>query len=295
MDHTDVAPIAEMLEERRYLIDVAYWMLGSPSEAECVVDETYRRWYRLPNGVRKRITDPRSWLAKTAGELCLDRLVLPDWADGLPATVPDPQGTELPPATEEEEVGPVVLDALDVLPPAERAAFVLNDVFGMSPDTVADIVGHTEPEYAELLDRARHYLRIQRSRPTTPKEHDILTRAFRQACVSGDPGMLVRLLSPDVTAWFDGGGKVRAVSRAVRGSRQVADSMLTLLALPLRTTLSTHSVNGRTGLVARYNRQVAAVITLGIADHQVTQVWVVLNPDKLHSWNQPSLPGPTSA
>jgi RNA polymerase sigma-70 factor (ECF subfamily) len=297
MDHTDVAPIAELLEERRYLLDVAYWMLGSPSEAESVVDETYRRWYRLPDGVRKRITAPRSWLARTAGEICLDRLVLPDWADGsaFPARAPDLQGTEPSPATREEEVGPVVLDALDSLPPAERAAFVLNDVFGMSPDTVADIVGRTEPECAELVDRARRYLRIQRSQPTTPKEHDILTRAFRQACVSGDPELLAPLLSPDVTAWFDGGGKVRAVSRAVRGSRQVADSMLTLLACPQRTTLSTHSVNGRTGLVARYNHQVAAVITLGVADHRVTQVWVVLNPDKLHSWNQPPLPDPTSA
>ncbi len=77
MDHADIAPIAELLEERRHLLDVAYWMLGSPSEAESVVDETYRRWYLLSDAARKGITAPRSWLAKTAGGICLNRLVLP--------------------------------------------------------------------------------------------------------------------------------------------------------------------------------------------------------------------------
>ncbi|MFD0502939.1 hypothetical protein ACFQ0G_08625 [Streptomyces chiangmaiensis] len=165
----------------------------------------------------------------------------------------------------------------------------------MSPDTVADIVGRTEPEFAELADRARRYLRIQRSRPTTPKEQDILARAVRQACMSGDAELLASLLSPDAVAYFDGGGKVRASTKPVRGSRQVADSLLTLLEPRRHTTLSTRSVNGRTGLVARYDHQVAAVITLDIADHEVTEVWVVLNPDKLHSWNQPAPPDPTPA
>ncbi|MEE1665157.1 sigma factor-like helix-turn-helix DNA-binding protein [Streptomyces sp. WAC07094] len=288
MDHADIAPIAELLEERRHLLDVAYWMLGSPSEAESVVDETYRRWYLLSDAARKGITAPRSWLAKTAGGICLNRLVLPEWADdgAFPGCPPDgPRATDPPPAPP-EEVGSVVLDALDSLPPTARAAFVLNDVFGMSPDTVADIVGRTESECAELADRARRYLRIQRARPTTPKEHDILVRAIRQACMSRDAELLAALLSPDATASFDGGGKVRASSRPVRGGRQVADSLLTLLARRSRTTLSTHSVNGRTGLVARYDHQVAAVITFDIADHLVAQVWIVLNPDKLHSWNR---------
>jgi RNA polymerase sigma-70 factor (ECF subfamily) len=191
----------------------------------------------------------------------------------------------------EEEVSRVLLNALDSLSPAERAAFVLNDVFGMTPDTVADIVGRTQPEIAELADRARHSLREQRSHPTTPEEHDALARAVRQACLSEDTDLLASLLCPDATAFFDGGGKVRALTRPVHGSRQVAHSLLALLARRPRTTLATHSVNGRTGLVARYDHQVAAVISLDIADHHVAQVWVILNPDKLRSWNQPSTPG----
>jgi RNA polymerase sigma-70 factor (ECF subfamily) len=287
MDRADAVSIAELVDERRYLLDLAYWMLGSSSEAESVVDETYRRWYGRSDAARRQTTAPRSWLAKTAGVICLDRLAPADRADDAcrAASATERQEAESPVATLGEEVSRVLLNALDSLPPAERAAFVLKNA-GMPPDTVADIVGRTEPEVAELADRARQYLRVRRSGPTTPEQHDAVARAVRQACVSEDTELLDSLLFPDVTAFFDSGGKVRALVRPVHGSRQVAHSLRTLLARRPRTTLTTHSVNGRTGLVARYNQQVAAVISLDIADHHVAQVWVVLNPDKLRSWNQ---------
>ncbi|MGA6160213.1 hypothetical protein ACPEIC_43595 [Stenotrophomonas sp. NPDC087984] len=185
------------------------------------------------------------------------------------------------------EVSRVLLNALDCLPPPERGVFVLHDAFGMAPGTVADIVGRTEPECAELADRAHHSLRMRRSRPTTPDEHDALAHAVRRACVGEDAELLASLLCPDATAFFDGGGKVRTPIRPAHGSRRVAHSLLTLLAQRPRTTPTTHSVDGRTGLVARYDRQVAAVISLDITDHRVAQVWVVLNPEKPRSWNQP--------
>ncbi|MFJ3307167.1 RNA polymerase subunit sigma [Streptomyces sp. NPDC086549] len=289
MDHADAVPIAELLEERRHLLDVAYWMLGSSRQAESVVDETYRRWYRLSDAERRQVTAPRSWLAKTAGRICLSRLAHPDRSatgqrEGHRAETGDAEGAQ---ARLAEEVSRVLLNALDSLSPAERAAFVLNDVFGMAPDAVADIVGRTEPECVELADQARRSLRMQRSRRTPPEEHDALARAVRRACLNEDAELLTSLLCPDATAFFDGGGKVRALTRPVHGSRQVAHSLLTLLARRPRTTLTTHSVNERTGLIARYDHQVAAVISLDVADHHVAQVWVILNPDKLRSWNQP--------
>ncbi|MER5436700.1 sigma factor-like helix-turn-helix DNA-binding protein [Streptomyces sp. NPDC002588] len=297
MDDADVVPIAELLDERRFLLDVAYWMLGSPGAAERVVDETYRRWYGLPEAARLGITAPRSWLAKTAGGICLGRLALPDRSAAGPGrgSLIQADDAEEAQACLGEEVSRVLLNALDSLTPDERAAFVLNDVFGMTPDTVADIVGRTEPECAELADRARHCLRMRRSLPTTPEEHDALAHAFRQSCLSEDVDLLASTLCPDITAFFDGGGKVRALTRPVHGSRRVAHSLLTLLARRPRTTLTAQSVNGRTGLVARYDHQVAAVISLDIADHHITQVWVILNPDKLRSWNQPPTPGGPSS
>jgi RNA polymerase sigma-70 factor (ECF subfamily) len=295
MGHADVVPVAELLDERRHLLEVTYWMLGNSGDAESVVGETYRRWYGLSDAERGRITAPRYWLAKTAGGICLGLLAHPrgaadqrDQREEHHTKNGDAEGAQ---ASLAEEVSRVLLNALDSLSPAERAAFVLNDVFGMASDSVADIVGRPESECVELADRARHSLRRQRSRPTPPGDYDHLARAVRQACVDEDAERLESLLCPDATAFFDGGGKVRALSRPVHGSRQVAHSLLTLLARHPRTTLTTHSVNGRTGLIARYGHRVAAVISLDIADHHVAQVWVVLNPDKLRSWNQPATPG----
>jgi RNA polymerase sigma-70 factor, ECF subfamily len=294
MEHADAVPIAELLDERRHLLDVALWMLGSPGEAESVVDEAYCRWHGLSDTARRLITAPRSWLAKTAGAICLGRLATPERADGITCAVgaaEGPRAAERQVATVEgEEVGRFLLSALDSLSPAERAAFELSDVFRTTPDVVADIVERTEPLCAELADRARHSLRLRRSCPTAPAEHDTLAHAVRRACVKEDAGLLASLLCPDVTAFFDGGGKLRALTRPVHGSRRVAHSLLTLLARRPRTTLTTHSVNGSTGLVARYDHQVAAVISLDIANHQVAQVWVVLNPDKLRTWNDPPAP-----
>ncbi|MFJ9563962.1 sigma factor-like helix-turn-helix DNA-binding protein [Streptomyces fuscichromogenes] len=296
MNHADAAPVAELLDERRHLLEVTYWMLGSSRDAESVVGQTYRRWFELSDAQRGRIAAPRYWLAKTAGGICLGLLAQPhrdaagqgSQEGAHPTSAGDAEGAQ---ASLAEEVSEVLLNALDSLSPVERAAFVLNDVFGMASDSVADIVGRPESECVELADRARRSLRTQRSRPTTPGEHDLLACAVRQACADEDAELLESLLCPDVTAFFDGGGKVRAASRPVHGSRQVARSLLTLLARHSRTTLTTHSVNGRTGLVVRYDHQVAAVISFDVADRRVAQVWVILNPDKLRSWNQHPTPG----
>lgn len=292
MEQVDGAvPIGDLLEERRHLLDVAYWMLGSLDAAEHVVDETYRRWYRLSEPAQADMSHPRAWLAKVAGGICLDRLAHPDRAGGEMHTSPGGGAeTPPPPAAWEQEISAVLLDALDSLSPAERAAFVLNDVFGMTPGTVADIVGQPERECTELAGRARRSLQARRSLPTTPRQHDAVARAVLRACSAEDAGQLTSLLSPDATAFFDGGGKVRALVRPVHGSEQVARSLLTLLARRPCTTVHTHSVNGRTGLVVRYDGQVAAVISLDIAGTQAVQVWVTLNPDKLRSWNPPTAP-----
>ncbi|MFG2359751.1 RNA polymerase subunit sigma [Streptomyces sp. NPDC048521] len=280
----DTLPIAELLDERRHLLEVAHWMLGSRIAAERVTDEAYREWYGLSDDQRARIRAPRAWLTQVVGGICLARLALPDRAGEAQAPVREREQRD---TGLEGEVSVVLLRSLDTLSPAERAAFVLNDVFGMAPGTVAGIMGQSEPECAEPADRARHSLRSRRAQPTSPGRQDEIVRAVRQACADEDTDRLASLLSPDATAFFDGGGKVRALTRPVTGSERVARSLLTLLARHPRTTVHAYPVNGRTGLVARYDDQVAAVVTLDIAGSRVVQVWVVLNPDKLRSWNRP--------
>ncbi|MGW3415136.1 RNA polymerase subunit sigma [Streptomyces sp. NPDC000888] len=144
-----------------------------------------------------------------------------------------------------------------------------------------------QPDEREHTDRARHSLRARHARPAA-QQHDAVAGAVRDACRAEAPEALEALLAPDVSVLFDGGGKVRAPARPIHGFRQVAWCLLSLLARHPRTTLDTHSINGRTGLVVRYDRQVAAVLTLDVADARVVQVWVTLNPDKLRSWNRPA-------
>ncbi|MFJ6070934.1 RNA polymerase subunit sigma [Streptomyces sp. NPDC093065] len=285
MDHSDdPVPISELLDERKHLLDVAYWMLGSGGAAESVIDETYRHWYQLSDAERAGIAAPRAWLAKVAGGICLARLAVPERpasAAGGRAAGTDEAGAL------GEEISEVLLNALDALSPQERAAFVLNGVFGMAPGTVADVVGQSEPEVAELTLRARDSLRARRARPTTAAEHDAVVHRTRRAWATRDEALLASLMAPDVTAFFDGGGKIRATIKPVHGTERVARCLLGLLDPGSRTTLRAQSVNGRTGLVMRYDRQVVAVISLDVAADRIVQAWIVLNPDKLRSWNRP--------
>ncbi|MFJ4624399.1 RNA polymerase subunit sigma [Streptomyces sp. NPDC088812] len=280
----DTLPIAELLDERRHLLDVAHWMLGSPVAAERVIDEAYREWYELSDQQRARIRTPRAWLIQVVGSISLARLDVSDHHGDAQGSARGRRrrGTGL-----EDEVDAVLRRTVDALSPAERAVLVLDDLLGTTGPTTADSLGRPEPDRAEPVDRARHSLRARQARPASPRRQDEIVHAVRQACADEDTGRLASLLDQEATAFFDGGGKVRVLTRPVTGGERVARSLLTLLARHPRTTLHTGSVNGRAGLVVRYDGQVAAVVTLDIAGSRVVQVWVVLNPDKLRSWNQP--------
>lgn len=285
----DAVPIAELLDERRHLLEVAHWMLGSGIAAEHVTDEAYREWYGLSDHQRARIGMPRAWLTRRVGSISLTRLAGPDRDGGVRGSTQKGGSSD---TGSEDDVDALLVRTLDTLTPAERAALVLNDVFGIAAKAPTSAAGRTdtgplEPAYTEPADRARHSLRARRARPTSPRRQDEVVHAVGQACADEDPDRLVSLLASDAAAFFDGGGKVRTLTRPVTGSARVARSLLTLLARNPRTTLHTRSVNGRAGLVARYDGQVAAVVSLDVAGSQVVQVWVVLNPDKLRSWNRP--------
>ncbi|MFE2462536.1 RNA polymerase subunit sigma [Streptomyces sp. NPDC059402] len=285
----DTMPIGELLDERRHLLDVAHWMLGSSSVAEHVTDEAYREWYALSEHQRDRIGAPRAWLTRVVGSISLARLALADGDRGPQGPVGSSGGSG--PALE-DDLDALWAGALDALSPAERAALVLNEALGGAAGEPVSAAGPAGPDRprpvdTEPLDRARHSLRVRAARPTPSHVEDALVDAVRQACADEDVDRLAGLLDPDAVAFYDGGGKVRTLTRPVVGGPRVARSLLTLLARHPRTTVHTRPVNGRTGLVARYDGQVAAVVCLDLAGTRVVQVWAVLNPDKLRSWNRP--------
>jgi RNA polymerase sigma-70 factor, ECF subfamily len=273
MDEADAAPIADLLDERRYLLDLARRMLGGTREAERVVDEVYRRWYGLSDEERRKIVRPGSWLARTTGRSCLNRLA----GSGSVEDGPEPG-----------EGGPALGDG----DPEQGDGDPEQGDGGPEPGD-----GGPGPACARNPEAASASVAVELSRglPAAPREQDAVVRAVGRACLDGDGELLASLLCARATAFVDGGGRIRAPDRPVHGSRQVARTLLALLARRPRTTLSAQSVNGRTGLVVRYERRVAAVVCLDVADHRVAHVWVILNPDKLRSWNEPPGPLPTEA
>lgn len=224
-------PMTEPVEifetHRRYLTAVAYRMLGSHADAEDAVQEA---WIRA-SGTAAEADDPRAWLTKTVSRICLDQLrargrrqenpldLLPD-VERAPADA-DPTVR----AESADRVGYALMLVLDQLPPDERLAYVLHDVFGLSFDEVAPIVERTPPAARKLASRAR-----DRVRGAAPRDADqAATRAQRRAVVDaflaaardGDFAGLLAVLHPDVEFHLDQGADG---IRIVRGAEKVAAS-----------------------------------------------------------------------
>ncbi|MFC7905062.1 RNA polymerase subunit sigma [Streptomyces griseoincarnatus] len=160
-----------------------------------------------------------------------------------------------------------------VLPPPEGSA-------GAARPTVPDVIV-VRPRDAQPTTVRQHAA----ANPTTLRQHDAVVHAVRRALVAADVDLLLPLLAPDAAAFFDGGGKIRTLVAPVHGRDRVARGLLRLLDRGPHTTLAAHSVNGRTGLVVRHGRRVVAVLSLDASGTEAVGVWVVVNPDKLRSWN----------
>ncbi|TNY37186.1 sigma-70 family RNA polymerase sigma factor [Thermomonospora catenispora] len=295
--------LSAVMSERRRLINLAYRLLGSLSEAEDVVQEACARWYALPHRQRETIESVSGWLMKVTGRICLDLLrsartrrerYVGDW---LPEPLPDRAewiggrpGADAPvdPAdriTLDESVTMAFLIVLESMTPSERVAFVLHDVFRYPFAEVAEIVGRTPAACRQLASSARRRIRaVQTPEPPVSRQAD-LVRAFRRAWEAKDVNALIDLLDPDATAIADGGGRVAARLRPLRGGEQIARYLVDLAGRMLdNVTFIQRTVNGRPGLVARQNGVTVTVLAFDVAADRIKHIWAVRNPDKLRRW-----------
>src|SRR5881628_2718573 len=246
--------LAEQFEEHRaHLRAVAYRMLGSASEAEDAVQES---WIRLGRTDVSDIENLRAWLTTVVARVCLDmlRTRTSRREDRLDTHVPDPVITRAAGDPESDamladSVGLALLVVLETLDPAERLAFVLHDVFGMTFDEIAPIVDRSPVAARQLASRARR--RVQGRAPNA--DHDLqqqrrVVDAFMAAVRDGDFERLVAVLDPDIVLRADGGALAGA-SRVVRGARAVAEQAATFSKLGLSNQFVL--VNGNLGVVSR--------------------------------------------
>lgn len=289
--------------ERRQLVNVAYRLLGSLTEAEDAVQEAYARWYAMSRQQQEAVRSPGAWLTTVAGRICLDLLgsarvrreryvgewipePLPDRTEWISGTTGGDGADPADRITLDESVDMAFLVVLESMTPAERVAFVLHDVFRYSFAEIAEIVGRTPAACRQLASSARRRVRAAQA-PAVPKAGQAgLVRLFKQAWEARDMEALVGLLDPDATMAADGGGMVGAVRRPVEGSDRIAQYLIHIATLAPGLTLLERTVNGRPGLVAQRSGVTMTVAAFDLTGDRITRIWAVRNPEKLRPWTE---------
>jgi RNA polymerase sigma-70 factor (ECF subfamily) len=259
-------------------------MLGSLSEADDAVQEA---WLRLSRSDTSGVDNLAGWLTTTVGRVCLDMLRSrrSRREQPLDAHLPDPIVSREDRFDPEHEallvdaVGLALLVVLETLPPAERLAFVLHDMFGVPFDEIAPIVGRSPTAARQLASRARRRVHGAAAAPDTDltRQREVVD-AFLAASRDGDFKALLAVLDPDVVLRADYGALAGA-SRVVRGARAVAEGALTFsrFAQFARPAL----VNGAVGLVAAPGGQPFSVIGITVRRGKIVEIDILADPARL--------------
>ncbi|MFM9372845.1 RNA polymerase sigma-70 factor [Streptomyces sp. Da 82-17] len=299
------------VEHRGLLFSVAYRLLGSAADAEDAVQDAWLKWSAAD---RSQVADPKAYLTRIVSNVALERLrsarhkretYVGPW-------LPEPVLTEAGGAggagvaggavadtaevvADAESVSMAMLVVLETLSPLERAVFVLKEVFGFSHAEIGEAVERSEAAVRQAAHRAREHVRARRPRFAADRSRQrAATERFLAAATGGDVNALLELLSPDVTLWTDGGGKVRQALRPVVGAETVASWFAAIGTVtyqgvaPGDMKAQLVGINGESGILfsgpdsnGRGERVIATVTFDFDADGRITTVHNVANPDKL--------------
>ncbi|MFE3253115.1 RNA polymerase sigma-70 factor [Streptomyces sp. NPDC059209] len=283
-----MSKIEEFEELRPLLFSIAYRILGSVTEAEDAVQET---WLRFDLSTT-RPTSAKAYLSTVVTRLSIDVLrsarvrreayVGPWFPEPL---LDDPYQDPERSVELADSVSMAALLLLERLSPLERAVFLMREVFAFEFDEVAAAVGRSQAACRQLLVRARRHMEAGRPRfEADRRERQELATRFFDALSNGDVGVLQDLLAADVHLVGDGGGKTPQLANAVTGAARVAKLLGGFIPWLLRVdvTLEPHEVNGQPGAVFRdRDGRVLVVLALDVLDGRVQAIRSVTNPDKL--------------
>ncbi|WP_026923770.1 RNA polymerase sigma-70 factor [Glycomyces arizonensis] len=274
---------------------IAYRLLGSASEAEDAVQETFLRWDAAD---REHIQVPEAWLTKVLTNLCLTQLTsararretyVGQW---LPEPVldGDPMLGPADTAEQRESVSLAVLVVMERLSPTERAVYVLREAFSHSHAEIAAILDITEAGSQQTFHRAKRHLtaEVPRAEVDRAAARKVIDE-FLAAAAGGDVEALVKLLTEDAVAVGDGGGKVPARAKPFSGALAVAKFLRGLFKpgaakrelLGGPAAIHTAVVNGAPALVAVVDGRLAGIMGIEVTGGRVSAVRNMVNPDKL--------------
>jgi RNA polymerase sigma-70 factor (ECF subfamily) len=283
-------------EQRARLVSLAYRLSGSVADAEDAVQEAWIRLQRADAGPATAPLDVPAWLTTTTTRIALDQLRSagrrketyvgpwlpePRLGEGIgPVAAPLPDEA----AALADELSFAVMVVLEALTPAQRAAFILHDTFGVPFDEIARVLDRTPAAVRQLASRAREQVaagaRRERADAAT---HRRTLEAFLAASAGGDLDALVRVLDPSVVYRADGGGLVRTALNVVSGPDMVGRLVLGVLRRGgSDVTVSVRHVNGAPGLVFARGDALVGVVALDVtAQGRVAAIDVLMNPEKL--------------
>ena len=272
---------------RPLLFTIAYEILGSATESDDVLQDSYLRWADVDLST---VHDTKSYLAQLVTRQALNalRAGARRREEYVGPWLPEPLLLDdQDPAIDvvlAESVSMAMLVLLETLSPDERAVFVLREVFGFDYREIADAVGKPAPTVRQVAHRAREHVRARRKRfdNVDPQRNAEITAQFLATAASGDVEALMAMLAPDATWMADSGGKVSAARRPVIGAEKVARAITGLLrkaGTGMHVELVT--CNSAPAVLFYLDDQLAMVVTLEIAGDRITNFYVMRNPDKL--------------
>lgn len=279
---------------RSLLFAIAYRMLGSVTDAEDMVQDTFLRWQQVSD---QSIKSTKAYLTKIITRLCIDRLrsARVQREQYIGSWLPEPIVTEstanvtTDPMTVAELADSLTmafLVLLERLSPLERAVFLLREAFGYNYNEIGQIVDKKAATCRQIFRRARQHLADQRPRfQTTLQQQEQLTYKFMQACQQGDFQGLLDLLAEDITLWSDGGGQVVACLKPLHGSAKVAGFLRAIYRrgkkLGWGYEVKLAKINGQLGLIYTRDNIIESVVAIEIFDGRIQSLYFMRNPDKL--------------
>ena len=266
------------------LFTVAYEMLGSAADAEDVVQETWLRWAKVD---RTEVRDERAYLVRIVTRQALNRLrtvarrreqYVGEWLPEPLLTSPDvAEDVELA-----ESVSIAMLTVLETLTPAERAVFVLREVFDLPFADIAAAVDRTPAAVRQIAHRAREHVAARRPRIEVDRdEQEQVLDRFLTAVRTGDLQGLLDVLAPDVVAIADGGGEVPAMRSPVMGRDRVAALLSRFAKVVPDAVLDTMWLNGAPAGRVDRDGALDTAISVVVADGRITHIYAIRNPHKL--------------
>lgn len=276
------------VRHRGLLFTVAYEMLGSASDAEDVVQDTWIRWDALGPDGRSEVREPRAYLVRMVARRALDRIransrrreeYVGEWLPEPLLTAPDvAEDVELA-----ESVSFAMLTVLETLTPTERAVFVLREVFDVPYHEIAEAVDKSQAAVRQIAHRAREHVEARRPRVAVSRdEQREVVERFLAAVTGGDLQGLLDALAPDVVMVADGGGIAQAVTMPVLGAKKVANLLRTFPKFGAGATVVPVLLNGAPGArIVGLDDGHDTAITFAVEDGRISRIYAVRNPGKL--------------